>query len=97
MKATDNGQVVEDSDLTDLDFRDLEREIRFHSLATRLLQRYGYLMPAVNLDSDFGKERDLILKERGKAKGFTRGAPLGFAAERHRGWLAEALGTQRLP
>lgn len=66
-EATDNGQVVEDSDLTDLAIFDrLERDITFRSLATRLLQRYGYLMPTVNPDSDFAKEQDLILKERAR-------------------------------
>ena len=66
-EATDNGQVVEDSDLTDLAIFDrLDRDIVFRSLATRILQRYGYLMPTVNPDSNFAKEQEFILKERAR-------------------------------
>src|SRR5258707_13204755 len=66
-EATDNGQVVEDSNLSDQAiFERLELDIAFRSVATRLLQRYGYLMPAANPDSDFAKEKELILKERAR-------------------------------
>src|ERR1700686_3474914 len=66
-EATDNGQIVEDSSLTDQAIFDrLERDIRFRSLATRLVQRYGYLLPTFNPDSELGKERDFILKERAR-------------------------------
>src|SRR4030088_694688 len=64
-QATDNAQIVEDSSLTDdAIFSRLERDVRFRSLATRLVQRYGYLLPKFNPDSELAKERDLILKER---------------------------------
>jgi protein involved in polysaccharide export with SLBB domain len=66
-EATDNGQIVEDSSLTDQAIFDrLERDIVFRSVATRLVQRYGYLLPSFNTDSELGKERELILKERAK-------------------------------
>src|SRR5256884_694007 len=66
-EATDNGQVVEDSKLTDQAiFERLEQDVEFRSMATRLLQRYGYLMPTPNPDSDLAKEKDLILKERAR-------------------------------
>jgi protein involved in polysaccharide export with SLBB domain len=66
-EATDNGQVVDDSSLTDQAiFERLEQDIVFRSVATRLLQRYGYLLPTSNPDSDLGKEKDLILKERAR-------------------------------
>src|SRR6266403_3872483 len=66
-EATDNGQVVEDSNLADQAiFERLEQDIAFRSVATRLLQRYGYLMPTPNPDSDFAKEKDLVLKERAR-------------------------------
>lgn len=66
-EATDNGQVVEDSDLTDQAIFDrLERDVAFRSVATRLLQRYGYLLPSPNPDSSFAKEQDLVLKERAR-------------------------------
>src|SRR5437870_12428128 len=66
-EATDNGQVVEDSKLTDQAiFERLEQDIAFRSVATRLLQRYGYLMPTPNPDSDFAKQKELVLKERAR-------------------------------
>jgi protein involved in polysaccharide export with SLBB domain len=66
-EATDNGQIVEDSSLTDQAIFDrLDQDVKFRSLATRLLQRYGYLLPTFNPDSELAKQRDLILKERAK-------------------------------
>ncbi len=66
-EATDNGQVVEDAKLSDQAIFDrLDRDVVFRSLATRLLQRYGYLLPAPNPDSSLGKEQDLVLKERAR-------------------------------
>ena len=64
-EATDNGQVVDDSLLTDLAIFDrLDRDVEFRSVATRIVQRYGYLLPSVNPDSEIAKQRDLVLKER---------------------------------
>jgi polysaccharide export outer membrane protein len=66
-EATDNGQVVEDSEITDQAIFDrLARDVPFRSVATRLLQRYGFLMPAVNPESEYGREQDLIFKERAR-------------------------------
>src|SRR5579863_2272824 len=66
-EATDSGQVVEDSQLTDQAiFERLDRDVAFRSIATRLLQRYGYLLPTPNPDSDFAKENELVLKERAR-------------------------------
>src|SRR5580700_8496033 len=66
-EATDNGQVVEDSSLTDQAIFDrLDQDVAFRSIATRLLQRYGYLLPTPNPDSDFAKENELVLKERAR-------------------------------
>ena len=66
-EATDSGQVVEDSKLSDEAVLDrLDRDVVFRSVATRLLQRYGYLTPAPNPDSNFAKQEDLILKERAR-------------------------------
>ncbi len=66
-EAADNGQVVEDSDLSDQAISDrLARDVQFRSIVTRLLQRYGYLIPAPNPDSELAKEQDLILKERAR-------------------------------
>lgn len=66
-EAADNGQVVEDSNLLDHAIFDrLDRDVEFRSVATRLLQRYGYLLPTTNPDSAYGKEEDLVLKERAR-------------------------------
>ena len=66
-ESTDNGQVVDDANLTDQALFDrLEQDISFRSVATRLLQRYGYLLPTSNPDSDLAKEKELVLKERAR-------------------------------
>ncbi len=66
-EATDNGQIVEDSALTDdAIFERLEHDVAFRSVATRLAQRYGYLLPTINPESDAAKEQDLVLKERAR-------------------------------
>ena len=66
-EAADNGQVVKDSDLTDQAVFDrLDNDVRFRSVATHLLQRYGYLLPSQNPDSTLGKEQQLVLQERAR-------------------------------
>jgi hypothetical protein len=63
--AADHGQVTADSDLADQTIFDrLSSNNEFRSVATRLLQRYGYLLPKLNPDSDAAKENELVLKER---------------------------------
>ena len=58
--ATDHGQLISDSDLTDQAIFDrLESDIQFRSVATRLLQKYGYLLPTLNPDSPQAKEQAL--------------------------------------
>jgi protein involved in polysaccharide export with SLBB domain len=65
--ATDHGQVISDSDLTnDAIFERLATDSQFRSVATQLVQRYGYLIPRVNPDSELGKERELLITERSK-------------------------------
>ncbi|MGB2677801.1 MAG: SLBB domain-containing protein [Candidatus Acidiferrum sp.] len=64
-EASDNGQIVSDEDLTDAAvFERLTTDVKFRSVATRLVQRYGYLRPNVNPGSEMGKEQDLLIKER---------------------------------
>lgn len=66
-EATANGQMVDDSDLTDdAIFDRLGNDVIFRSIATRLVQKYGYLLPAINPDSEIGKQQELILKERAR-------------------------------
>ncbi len=65
--ATDHGQIVSDSDLTDdAMFERLESDVPFRAVATLLVQRYGYLLPKLNPQSDAGKERELLIQERTK-------------------------------
>src|SRR5271157_1868662 len=64
-EASDNGQIVNDEDLTDTAiFARLKTDVGFRSVATRLVERYGYLRPSVNPDSAMGKEQELLIKER---------------------------------
>ncbi|HYL67627.1 MAG TPA: SLBB domain-containing protein [Candidatus Limnocylindria bacterium] len=66
-EATDHGQIVGDRDLTnDAIFRRLEEDVQFRSVATQLVQKYGYLVPVLNPESDAGKERALLVQERVK-------------------------------
>ena len=63
--ASNNGQIMSEQDLTDdAVFDRLTKDIKFRSVATRLVQRYGYLLPNVNPTSEMGKQQDLLIKER---------------------------------
>jgi polysaccharide biosynthesis/export protein len=60
-----NGQILEESDLADTAVAErMHTDVRARVLATRLLQRYGYLVPRVNPDSDLGAEQNLVRQER---------------------------------
>ncbi len=60
-----SGQILEESDLTDVAVAErLRSDLRARVLATRLLQRYGYLVPRLNPDSDLGAEQRLVRQER---------------------------------
>jgi polysaccharide biosynthesis/export protein len=66
-EETNDGQIVSESDLTDdAIFQRLETDVKFRSVATALLQRYGYLVPKVNPLSEMAKEQDLLMEERVK-------------------------------
>src|SRR6204780_2101459 len=65
--ATDHGQIISDSDLTnDAIFERLESDIRFRSVATMIVQKYGFLVPRVNPESELGREQALLVEERTK-------------------------------
>ena len=65
--ATDHGQMISDSDLTnDAIFERLETDSQFRSLATMIVQKYGYLVPTINPDSVLGKQQELLIAERTK-------------------------------
>jgi polysaccharide biosynthesis/export protein len=60
-----SGQILEESDLTDVTIAErLRSDLRVRVLATRLLQRYGYLVPQLNPESDLGAERQLEREAR---------------------------------
>lgn len=66
-EATENGQIIDDSNLTDFGiFERLEHDVPFRSYATKLVQKYGYLLPSVNPNSDYGKQQEYVLKERAR-------------------------------
>src|SRR2546428_5641040 len=74
------GQILEESDLTDGAVAErLRSDLRARVLATRLLQRYGYLVPRVNPDSDLEAEQKLVRQERAQmlARGAERRDTLG--------------------
>jgi polysaccharide export outer membrane protein len=65
--ATDHGQIIAETDLTDEAIFDrLEMDAPFRSVATQLVQRYGYLVPKLNPDSELAKEHELLVQERVK-------------------------------
>jgi protein involved in polysaccharide export with SLBB domain len=60
-----SGQILEESDLTDVAVAErLRSDLRARVLATRLLQRYGYLVPRLNPESDLEAEQKLVRQER---------------------------------
>lgn len=65
--STEHGQVVSDTDLSQSAVFDrLDSDPQFRAVATNLLQRYGYLVPKLNPDSDLAKEQELLRVERTK-------------------------------
>ena len=65
--ATDHGQLVADSDLTNEAILDrLETDTAFRSVATALVQKYGYLLPTVNPESPLARQQELLIRERVK-------------------------------
>ncbi|MGB6495598.1 MAG: SLBB domain-containing protein [Candidatus Acidiferrum sp.] len=63
-----DGQILDESDLTDEAVQErLNEDLRARVLATRLLRRYGYLLPKVNPDSDLAAEHNLVLQDRAYA------------------------------
>jgi polysaccharide export outer membrane protein len=60
-----HGQVLEEKDLSDAAVEaQLRQDLRLRMLATKLLQRYGYLLPRINPDSDMADERMLVLRQK---------------------------------
>jgi len=60
-----SGQILEESDLTDVAVAErLRSDLHVRVMATRLLQRYGYLVPRINPDSELAAEQKLVQQER---------------------------------
>lgn len=58
-EATDQGRIVDDASLTDQSIFDrLASDLRFRAVATRLVQRYGYLLPKVAAGSEAAQEAE---------------------------------------
>jgi protein involved in polysaccharide export with SLBB domain len=82
--ATDHGQMVDEQQMTRQGIFDrLDRDRKFRAVATRLLQRYGYLAPEVNPDSQLGKQQQLELlaeQKRLQAAPSSQPAPAYYGA-----------------
>ncbi|MGA3323245.1 MAG: SLBB domain-containing protein [Terriglobia bacterium] len=78
--AIEKGQIVAEEDLADAVIQErLIYDTRFRALATRLLQRYGYLTPQLNPLSAKGKEQDLLMRAR--AERLARGTTTELATQ----------------
>src|SRR5258708_195248 len=65
--ASDHGQLIADADLADQAiFERLEIDVTFRSIATALVQKYGYLQPTVNPESQLARQQELLMRERVK-------------------------------
>src|SRR5260370_38457638 len=71
-----SGQILEESDLTDVSVAErLRSDLRARVLATRLLQRYGYLVPRLNPESDLEAEQKLVRQERAQILAYAAETP----------------------
>ena len=65
--ATDHGQLISDNDLTEEAIFDrLQNDVTFRSVATTLLQQYGFLKANLNPESPAGQEQQLLIRERAR-------------------------------
>jgi protein involved in polysaccharide export with SLBB domain len=65
--ATDHGQLIADTDLTDeAIFERLETDTNFRAVTTLLVRKYGYLQPLINPESPLAKEQELLMQARVK-------------------------------
>jgi polysaccharide biosynthesis/export protein len=88
--AADHGQIITEADLTDdAIFDRLEMDVKFRSVATLLLQKYGYLVPKLNPDSEAAKEHEFLVQER--IKQIAQEEEESLAAKRQRA----AQGTEK--
>ena len=65
--ATEHGQIISDSDLTEEAIFDrLQNDIAFRSIATELVQKYGFLQPTINPESPMAQEQAILIRERAR-------------------------------
>ena len=65
--ATNHGQMVDEQEMSQEGIFDrLKRDRKFRAVATRLLQRYGYLQPEINPDSSLGAQQQLEMMAEAK-------------------------------
>jgi polysaccharide export outer membrane protein len=72
-EAGESGQILEESDLSESAVTErLREDLRTRVLATRLLRKYGYLMPKLNPDSELARaaERNSQSREQTPAQQF---------------------------
>src|SRR5579884_191983 len=83
-EAGEQGQALEERDLTDAAVAErLRSDLHLRALAKRLLQRYGYLEPKLNPDSDEAQERALRVRQQMQMERVS-GLPQGAArSEEH--------------
>jgi len=78
-----SGQILEESDLTDVAVTQrLRSDLRARVLATHLLQRYGYLVPRVNPDSDLEAKQRLTRASTASLPEDRESLPAGPASPR---------------
>src|SRR5882762_1987485 len=93
--ATGHGQIISDNDLTDEAIFDrLEMDVQFRSTATLLVQRYGYLVPKLNPESEAAKERELLVQERTKWLAQAQEQERTMASQRRMGKVRNAANCE---
>ena len=91
--ATGHGQIISDGDLTDdAIFDRLETDVQFRSVATVLLQKYGYLVPKINPESEAAREHELLIQERTKWLAQAQEQERATAAQKRLAKLQKAVG-----
>ncbi len=96
--ATDHGQVVGSEELSDYAILDrLESDVEFRSIATILLQKYGYLLPKLNPESDLAKEQELLRVERAKWLAQSQEEERSLARQKEASDLQRAQACQAQP
>jgi len=78
---TDHGQMVDDQEMSQQGIFDrLERDRKFRAVATRLLQRYGYLTPEINPKSQLGQQQqiELLAEQKRLQEAPTHQEPSGY-------------------